>query len=170
MIEIREELPPDHDAVDAVVVSAFGQREEADLVKALRRDGSVVLELVAEAHRRVVGHILFTELPVDTGKRILRGAALAPLAVHPDYQRRGLGSALVQRGLIMCKDRGVSLVAVVGEVSYYSRFGFCSKLGQRLESPFVIPEFQALALTGGIFDESDGRIGKVRYARAFGLG
>jgi putative acetyltransferase len=170
LIEIREEFPTDHDAVDAVVEAAFGRREEADLVKALRAEECIVLNLVAEAHGCIVGHISFTELPIDTGKRILRGAALAPVSIHPDWQRRGLGSALIQRGLLMLKDRGVSVVAVLGEVGYYSRFGFSSELGARLDSPFPVPEFQALALTHGIFDESSGKAGKVRYAKAFGLG
>lgn len=169
MIEIREEFPTDIDAVDAVVEAAFGSREEPNLVRALRDEGCVVLNLVAEAHGRVVGHICFSELPIDTGRRILRGAALAPVAIHPEWQRRGLGSALIQRGLLMVKDRGISVVAVLGDVDYYSRFGFSSELGTRLESPFPIPEFQAIALTAGIFDDSGGIVGKVRYAQAFGL-
>lgn len=170
MIEIREEFPTDFDAVDAVVMAAFGRRTEADLVKALRDEDCIVLNLVVETHGRVVGHIAFSELPIDTGRRILRGAALAPVSIHPEWQRRGLGSALIQRGLLMCKDRGVSVVAVLGEVGYYSRFGFSSSLGRRLESPFPIPEFQALALASGVFDDGDQVVGKVRYAKAFGLG
>lgn len=169
MIEIREEFPTDIDAVDAVVQAAFGSRVESELVRALRAEGCVVLNLVAEAHGRIVGHICFSELPIDTGKRILRGAALAPVAIHPKWQRRGLGSALIQRGLLMVKDRGIAVVAVLGDVAYYSRFGFSSELGMRLQSPFPIPEFQAIALVPGVFDESGGIAGKVRYAKAFGL-
>lgn len=170
MIEIREEFPTDYAAVDAVVEAAFGQRAEADLVKALREEDCIVLNLVLETHGRIVGHVSFSELPIDTGKRILHGAALAPVSVHPEWQRRGLGSALIQRGLLMLKDRGISIIAVVGDVGYYSRFGFSSELGARLDSPFPIAEFQALALSAGIFDEGAGVVGKVRYAKAFGLG
>ncbi len=72
MIEIREEFPPDFDAVDAVVMAAFGRRTEADLVRALRDEDCIVLNLVVETHGRVVGHVSFSELPIDTGKRILR--------------------------------------------------------------------------------------------------
>jgi putative acetyltransferase len=166
LIELREELPPDCAAVRRVVEAAFGQPDEANLVDALRSEGVVTLSLVCEAHGEIVGHILFSELPIDTGERFVRAAALAPVSVHPQWQRRGLGSALIHRGLLMCRDRGIAAVVVVGDPAYYGRFGFSSETATRLDSPFTGPALQALELTVGVLD---GVNGKVRYARAFGV-
>src|SRR6059036_2739510 len=96
---IRPETPSDYNDIRAVNTEAFGGPDEADLVDRLRREGRVLLSLVAFDHDRAVGHILFTRLPIHTVSGIVDAVALAPMAVRPDVQRRGIGSALVKEGV-----------------------------------------------------------------------
>ena len=84
---------------------AFGQEDEGRLVDALRGGGYVRLSLFAEQAGQVVGHILFSALPVETTAGPVSALALAPVAVHPDFQRRGIGSAPVRDGLAVWAKR-----------------------------------------------------------------
>jgi len=113
----------------------------------------------------VVGHVLFSALPVTTEAGTLPAAALAPLAVRPDRQRRGVGSALVRRGIGACRERGLGAVVVLGHPGYYPRFGFSPAAG-RLRDPFSAGDaFMALELVPGALAAP----GVARYAPAFGL-
>jgi putative acetyltransferase len=96
---------------------------EADLVERLREACASALSLVAEDDT-IVGHILFTPVVVEGAGRRVIGMGLAPMAVLPDRQRQGIGSALVRRGLEVLRDRGCPFVVVVGHPEYYPRFGF----------------------------------------------
>ena len=120
-ISVRPETPADHAQVRTVNELAFGQRTEADLVDKLRGDESV--SLVADDNG-VVGHILFTSVTIDHQGRRIVGMGLAPMAVHPDRQRQGIGSRLVTRGLEILRERRCPFVVVVGHPDYYPRFGF----------------------------------------------
>ncbi len=166
MIKIREETLGDRTAIREVNELAFGTPEEVELVDRLRSDGLVLASLVACDGGEVVGHILFSELPIETAGRTIRGAALAPMAVRPDRQRQGLGSALVRRGLEACRALGVEAVVVLGHPAYYPRFGFSVETARLLEAPFSGPAFMALELTPGALD---GVSGRVRYPPPFGL-
>ena len=146
--------------------SAFGGAEEADLIEALRNDDDVLLSLVAELDREVVGHIMFSRMAIVTGTGAIDAVALAPVAVLPQYQRQGIGARLTQHGLEALRDRGERIVIVVGHAAYYPRFGFSTELARALESPFPPDVFMALALSAGALDDIHGR---VRYPRAFGL-
>jgi putative acetyltransferase len=163
---IREELPSDRTAVREVNRLAFAGDEEADLVDRLRRGRDIIVSLVAVDGRDLVGHILFSELPIETGERTIRGAALAPLAVRPDRQRQGIGSALVRKGLAICRQRGVQAVVVLGHADYYPRFGFSPAKARRLRAPFSGDAFMALEITPGVLAVAAAR---VRYPSAFGL-
>lgn len=103
---IRPETAADVEAIRDVNRLAFGQDDEARLVDALRGGGFVRLSLVAEESGLVVGHILFSDLPIITDVGTVPALALAPMAVLPEFQRRGIGSALVRRGLDECRRRG----------------------------------------------------------------
>ena len=164
VIVIREETPADYDAVREVNRRAFGQEDEARLVDALREAGVVVASLVAEEDGRIAGHILFTELAVETNAGPLRAAALAPMAVEPGRQRRGVGSALVRRGIEVCRARGYDVILVVGHRDYYPRFGFSPERARTLDSVYSCDAFMALELTPGALD---GRTGSVRYPAPF---
>src|SRR4051812_7095733 len=96
---IRPEVPTDYHAIREVNRLAFGGEGESRLVYALRDDGHVRVSLVAEEDRRVVGHILFSALPIVTPGATVEALALAPMAVVPAHQRRGIGSLLVREGL-----------------------------------------------------------------------
>jgi putative acetyltransferase len=120
---IRPERPEDTSSVRTVNELAFGQPTEADLVERLQQVCTTSLSLVAEADA-VVGHILFTPVVVEGAGRQVVGMGLAPMAVLPERQRQGIGSALVRRGLEILRERGCPFVVVVGHPGYYPRFGF----------------------------------------------
>ena len=136
MLSIREENPDDYDAIRKVNQIAFQGNGESQLVDDLRRDGAVVLSLVAVESDEIVGHILFSDLMIETESGVLSAVALAPMAVLPRCQRQGVGTALVCRGLELCRGLGNSIVVVVGHPDYYSRFGFSPELAKSLVSRF----------------------------------
>ena len=164
MFTIRDETPDDYVAIRNVNRLAFGGDAEAKLVDLLRIDRSVIISLVAEEEGQVIGHILFTELPIETTEGMIRGAALAPMAVLPARQRQGVGSALVRAGLDWCRAARVAVVAVVGHPDYYPRFGFSAERALCLQSPYSGSAFMALELEPGIFS---GVGGIAKYPRAF---
>ncbi|MDP2997611.1 MAG: N-acetyltransferase [Bryobacterales bacterium] len=165
-IEIREETAGDHAGIREVNRLAFEGEEEALLVDRLRAQGLVVASLVAVAEDRVVGHILFSRLPIETPEGAVEAVALAPMAVRPEMQRSGIGSGLVRRGLEVARRRGEAIVIVVGHPGYYPRLGFSAQLAGRLSGPFSGDVFMALELIPGALD---GVTGIVRYPEAFGL-
>ena len=138
-----DQLPIDLPAIRDVNRLAFGGEDEARLVDALRDGVYVKVSLVAEEDGQVVGHILFSDLPIVTPGGTVEALALAPLAVLPSHQRRGIGSMLVGEGLRACRDAGHRIVVVLGHPEFYPRFGFSAKLAERLRSPFSGPAFMA---------------------------
>src|SRR5262245_51190383 len=121
-MKIRHERASDVAAVRVVNRAAFDTSAEADLVDALRQDVGGIVSLVADDCAAVVGHILFA--PVTGSERAgVMIMGLAPMAVLPALQRRGIGSALVQAGLERCAEIGYGAVVVLGHSSFYPRFG-----------------------------------------------
>jgi putative acetyltransferase len=163
---IRAERDEDRSAIRLVNEAAFGSPLEADLVDALRADRLVLVSLVAEVADRIVGHILFGRMSIETASGSVPAVALAPMAVLPEYQRRGVGSRLVQSGLDALRALGEQIVIVVGHSAYYPRFGFSSDSARSLESPFPRDAFMALELEPGALD---GVYGRVRYPEAFAI-
>jgi putative acetyltransferase len=163
---VRAERPADRVAIRAVNSQAFGREDEAGLVEALGDGGYARLSLVAEEGERVVGHLLFSDLPILTSTGTLSALALAPLAVLPDRQRQGIGSRLVREGLRACLAAGHRVVVVLGHADYYPRFGFSARLAESLQAPFSGPSFMALELVPGALQ---GVRGKVCYPPPFGL-
>jgi predicted N-acetyltransferase YhbS len=165
-LTVRAETPQDLEAIREVNRRAFGQEDEARLVDALRDGGYARLSLVAEEGGRIVGHILFSDLPIVTQVGTLPALALAPMAVLPDRQRQGIGSRLVREGLRACAEAGHRIVVVLGHADFYPRFGFSARLAEPLQAPFSGPSFMALELVPGALANV---AGQVRYAPPFGL-
>jgi putative acetyltransferase len=165
-VVIRVEQPGDIPHIRDIVAHAFGQRMEADLVDQLRADGDALISLVAVAESgELVGHVLFSRLPIE-GKSgsLTEAAALAPLAVRPERQRMGIGTALTKAGIRACTARGLAAIIVVGDPKFYQRFGFSAAAARGLKSPYPGDAFMALELTPGALRAK----GIVRYADAFG--
>jgi putative acetyltransferase len=124
MLTIRPEKPQDSRQVHALNEQAFGGAVEAELVDKLQEACPDVQSLVPEDDGGIVGHIFFSPVAIDDAERKTHGVGLAPMAVRPDRQRQGIGSALVGRGLEILRGRGCPFVIVVGHPDYYPRFGF----------------------------------------------
>ncbi|MBS0209314.1 MAG: N-acetyltransferase [Planctomycetes bacterium] len=157
-ISIRPETPADVVAVREVNRRAFGRDGEARLVDALRDEGYVRVSLVAEVDGQVVGHVLFSELPIVIADGEVPALSLAPLAVLPEFQRRGIGGELVRHGLEICRERGHRIVIVLGWPHYYSRLGFSAALARPIESPYAGDAWMALELTPGSLRGITGRV------------
>src|SRR5688500_12949132 len=141
--------PEELAAIREVNEAAFGGSDEADLVDNIRVGEHQLLSLVAEVERRVVGHLLFSRMWVESLSDTTEAVALAPVAVLPDHQRKGIGSSLIQEGLQLLRRKGERIVIVVGHSDYYPRFGFSSQLVEHIESPFPRDVFMAMELEPG---------------------
>lgn len=165
---IRPETPADIPVVFEVNRRAFGQEAEAVLVNALRNGGYAEVSLVAEVAGRVVGHILFSRLAITTAAGTVGAVSLAPMAILPDHQRRGVGSELVRAGLEACRAGGHRIAVVLGHPAFYPRFGFAPELAGRLESPFGGGEaWMAVELVPGALAGVEGRVEYPPPFRAF---
>ena len=155
---LSDEAPTDAAAIRAVVTAAFGQPGEADLIERLRADGDAVISLVAAERGEVLGHILLSRMAAP-----FRALGLAPVAVDPRHQHRGIGSRLIRAGLARAARDGWQGLFVVGDPRYYRRFGFDAALAGGFDSPYAGPHFMALALDGALPTTG----GPVAYASAF---
>ena len=162
---VRAEEQRDWPAVHAVNVSAFETPAEANLVDALREQAQPLVSLIAEDNGAIVGHIMFSPVSLS-GHPGLKIMGLAPMAVAPAHQRKGIGSALVRAGLEQCQQLGFGAVVVLGHPTYYPRFGFSSSARFGIGCEYEVPEevFMVVELEAGCLR---GASGKVRYHAAF---
>ena len=150
-VDIRVETDADHDAIRVINRAAFGQPIEGAIVDALRdSEGSV--SLVAEEEDRIVGHILFTAVTVGPASGQRAGLALGPMAVAPEYQNKGIGSALVREGLERVREAECPYVIVLGHANYYPRFGFVPASRFAVKSQWEGVPDEAFMIT--VFDRS----------------
>jgi putative acetyltransferase len=124
---IRNERDTDIEVITEVTIAAFknhpiSNNTEQFIIHALRAAGALTISLVAEIDRKVVGHIAFSPVTISDGTTGWYG--LGPISVLPDYQRQGIGKALINEGLSLLKDLGAQGCALVGDPNYYKRFGF----------------------------------------------
>jgi putative acetyltransferase len=159
---MRLEHAGDAAAIRSVLAAAFAGLAEADLVEHLRRDGDLVLALVAEEGGTVCGYLAFPRLSVEDGAGTHSVVGLAPVGVAPTRQRRGIGGALIRAGHRRLAAQGESLVFVLGHAAYYPRFGYSADAAVPFESAYSGPHFMALRLS-----DRAPRGGQVRYPAAF---
>ncbi|HET9219917.1 MAG TPA: N-acetyltransferase [Terriglobia bacterium] len=165
IVEIRSERPDDRVAIREVHVRAFGDADAANLVDLLRERKKASISLVAVAGDKVVGHIMFSPITISQAPEDFRGIGLAPLAVLPEYQNRGIGSQLARAGLDVCVQGSYDVVVVLGHTSYYPRFGFSRAKDFGLDNEYNAADaFMALELKPAALR---GVRGLVRYAPEF---
>lgn len=139
-ISIREEQPGDVAAIRHLNEKAFGQPQEARLVELLRANGGVLLSLVAAVDGRVVGHILYSPVRLGSGPNQVHGAGLGPMAVLPEFQRKGVGSKLVAEGTNRFRQSGCPFIVVLGHPEYYPRFGFLAASRYGVRCRWEVPD------------------------------
>mgnify|MGYP006272207639 CR=1 FL=1 len=150
-LEIRYARATDHGTIGDVLDAAFGGRAERRIVERLRADAESMFELVALQDGDLVGAIMFSRLWADSMNLY---SALGPLAVRPDLQRSGIGSALTIRGLEAARHFDAAAVLVLGHPEYYPRFGFSTAATQKVSAPWSgSPAFMGIALVDGALDE-----------------
>jgi putative acetyltransferase len=162
-MQIRDEQAGDKDYIRWVLLEAFETDTEANLVDALRDSGVELISKIAIQEQKVVGHILFSPVTVNGNSKIM---GLAPMAVLPEWQNQGIGSALVNEGLKACKQAGYDAVAVLGHPDYYPRFGFAPSVNYGLKSEYDVPAevFMILELNKDTLRNINGTI---KYHRVF---
>lgn len=161
---IRAEWPGDEPAIERVIGAAFASAAHASgnegaIVRTLRSAGDLTLSLVATDAARLIGHVAFSPVTIADGTPGWFG--LGPVAVLPEVQGHGIGTRLIQAGLVALAKQEARGIVVLGDPAFYGRFGFRAVPG--LVYPGVpVDYFQALALAGEM------PRGAVRYASAFG--
>jgi putative acetyltransferase len=166
MITIRKEQSEDTAAIHDVVEQAFEQTDEANLVDRLRENGKATISLVATDDERIVGHILFSPVTIESESETTGAIGLAPLAVLPELQNQGIGSRLTKAGLEECKRLGYGAVVVLGHAEYYPRFGFVPASRYRIKSEYDVRDevFMILELREGALSDCSG---VVKYQSEF---
>lgn len=164
-MQIRAEEERDRAAVYRLKRAAFASDVEAELVVALHFQADPQISLVAVEAGEIIGHIMFSPATLSAAPELLV-MGLGPMAVVPRRQREGVGSALGQAGLEVCKQLAVQAVFVLGHPQYYPRFGFVPVSRYAISSIYEVADevFMALELTPGALA---GKAGKMHYHRAF---
>ena len=171
MIRTRPEQPDDISAIRELHTKTFGRPDEARIVHAVRQRNEPTFSLVAvedtaaggEAKNdaisarpdRVVAHVLFSPVVIESPGRTVKAIGLGPMAVHADFQRAGVGSRLVAQGVQTCRDAGYEIAVVLGHPTYYPRFGFTLARTRGIHwehempgDPFMVMELRPGALEG----------------------
>lgn len=167
---IRRESKSDYESIYDVVKTAFESADHADgneqdLVNALRNGDSYIseLSLVAEIDGIIVGHVMFTKAWVGD----IPVLALAPLSVIPEYQRKGIGTALVKEGHRVAADLGFAYSVVLGSENYYPKFGYVPADTVGIQAPFDVPKKNFMAYK--LREDAPEACGVMRYAGEFGI-
>ncbi|MBE9503502.1 MAG: N-acetyltransferase [Proteobacteria bacterium] len=162
-MNIRFEQPGDIEKIRKVHLKAFEANTEANLVESLRNSGVELISLLAEENGEVIGHILFSPVTMDGDIKIM---GLAPMAVLPNWQRKGAGKQLINEGLKACEKVGYGAVVVLGHPDYYPQFGFVPSVNFGIKSEYDVPPevFMVKELQKGALK---GISGTVKYYQVF---
>jgi len=163
--EVRAATADDLNAIVEIHRVAFGRDAEADLVRRLVAAGRATISLVAvDDEDTVLGHVLFSPVTIEEGDDG-KSLGLAPVAVHPDHQRQGVGHDLIEEGIGACFVQDARAVFVLGSPAYYTQFGFTKASVHDLHDAYEGGNaFQVLPLT---IDGLSGYRGRVNYAPEF---
>lgn len=152
-MKIRQEVESDHSAVFELIEKAFAGAEFSDhqeqyLVERLRKSDAFVpeLSLVATENDKIVGYILLTKLTIKNEQHEFSSLALAPVAVLPDEQNKGLGGQLIKESHRIAKELGFNSVILLGHATYYPRFGYKKANQFGIKLPFDVPDEYAMAI------------------------
>jgi predicted N-acetyltransferase YhbS len=162
----RAETGADLAAIREIDLAAFDTPLEADLVEALRADTAWIDGLslvVTDRDGKVVGHALSTRCHIDDTPAL----CLGPVAVLPEYQRTGAGSAAIRASLQAAKDLGERFVTVLGHPPYYPRFGFTRASAHGIRITLDVPDEAMMALALDTAHPLPS--GTIRYAAPFGI-
>ena len=166
-ILIRKEEEKNYRNIYEVNKLAFGQENESKLVEKIRGGNNFIpeLSLVAEIKGRTIGHILFSKIKI-IGSSIFETLALAPMAVIPEFQRMGIGSELIKKGMEKAKEHGFNSIIVLGHKDYYPKFGLKKASKWNIKCSFEVPDevFMAIELTEGALKD---KAGTVKYPDEF---
>lgn len=166
MLTIRPETSQGIDLVHHLNQPAFGRRQEADLVDKIRKRGMLTTSLVAVQDGQVIGHIAFSPVVVESEPSNWEATVLGPLAVLPEFQRKGIGSKLVYAGLDECRRLGHIIVVFAGHPEYYPRFGFVPAKARGIDCEIEVPD-EAWMIKELKEDALAGRHGKVIFQKEF---
>ena len=166
MLIIRPETPEDVGSIRYVNEQAFGQDNESKLIEKLRNRGVLTISLIAVQDGEIVGHIAFSPVVIESGLSSFEAVALAPMAVLPTHQSKGIGSQMVRAGLEECRYLGHEIIVVLGHPDYYPHFGFVLARPKGIDCEFEVPEeaWMILELREGALG---GRRGIVRFQPEF---
>ena len=157
---IRETTESNFEEVFSLIQSAFGNREESDLVRRLISDNDVLINLVAESSSVILGNIVVSTITMEPDLALFCGG-IAPLSVLPDQQSSGIGSKLMKAVIKESKKMEIDALFLLGDPDYYNRFGFTVS---KIKNDYSVEHFQELELNKGCLVKVKST---VKYARAF---
>ena len=172
-IIIRQELEKDFKEVKEMIKKSFENAEHTDnnehnLAEKLHKSDNFIkeLSLVAVKDGKIIGHIMSTRLDIVSDNKSHVSLAVAPLSVHPNFQRMGVGTLLMKETFKIAKELGYESIFILGSEKYYPRFGFEKSTNFGISAPFDVPSdnFMAIELTKGALENV---YGDIIYAKEF---
>ena len=172
-IIIRQEIQADYPIVFDLIEQAFrneiiSDKKEQFLVERLRKSNGFIpeLSLVAEVNHEVVGYILLTKIIIETKTESKTSLALAPVAVEPSFQKKGIGGQLIEEAHRIAKELGYQSIILLGHEKYYPKFGYQPLQQFNITLPFDAPKENCMAIEL-ISDVLKNKEGKVIYPKEF---
>ncbi|MCO5232317.1 MAG: N-acetyltransferase [Chitinophagales bacterium] len=172
-LSIRQETSADYSTVFDLIEQAFrnetvSDKKEQFLVERLRKSDSFIpeLSLVAEVNHEIVGYILLTKITIETNTESIISLALAPVAVLPAFQNKGIGGKLIEEAHHIAKELGYQSIILLGHEKYYPKFGYQLLHPFNISLPFDAPKENCMAIEL-VVDALKNKEGKVNYPKEF---
>ena len=174
-VEIRFERDEDFRDLIEIHCDAFQRRDEGELVEKLHQNSQYdrKFSFVALVDGQIVGHLLFTPLLIrylSTSTNV-SSFALAPISIRTDFQRKGIGTRLIEFALDELRSRNVQTIVVLGHKTFYPKFGFRPAKNFQIRGPFQLADedcLMILELTKNVLPVDRGE-GFLEYLPEFGL-